>query len=179
MKKIFLSAFVLSFTIFSYAQVTQTTETHSGDTTKKVNNSQVHPITTPAPAAKPAPQKPAPVVKEIDPEIKELMTVRDTAKAALRAKTSENRKDMNHYDRMYNKNKTWKEQEKAAKKDKKTDKADELGEKISLTTDSLKELDMKMKDDKKELSRLQKELDKAEVDLEKAKERIAKEKKKK
>jgi chromosome segregation ATPase len=165
MKRILFPLLVFSFAVVCNAQ--DSTKTH------------LYKVEGQTKAEPPVPKKPAPAVKEIDPEIKELMTVRDTAKAALRVKVQENRKDMNHYDRMYNKNKTWKDQMKTAQKEKKTDKADELKEKVELTTDSIKELDSKLKADKKEIAQLQKDLDKAEVDLEKAKERIAKEKRKK
>jgi hypothetical protein len=123
-------------------------------------------------------QQPKPV-KEIDPEIKEKQTERDTAKAVLRVKTLEHTKDMNRYDRLYNTNKTLKEKLKVATKEKKTEKAEALEEKVTAYSDTLKELDMKIKSDKKELATLETDLEKAEKALKATKERIAKEKAKK
>src|SRR4051812_20681681 len=76
MKKIILASLVLLVTASCYAQ--------QATSTKEVMNKL-----TVQPAPKPElKQQPKPV-KEIDPEIKELMVTRDTAKSEVRVKTQE------------------------------------------------------------------------------------------
>ncbi len=116
--------------------------------------------------------------KEVDPEIKELQIARDTAKAMVKIKNSENSKDLNRFDKLQNEKLKLKDQLSAAKKAKKTDKMETIQEKITENLDAIKELDLKLKADNKELDRLDKELKNAEKALQKAKERKAKEKEK-
>jgi predicted RNase H-like nuclease len=116
--------------------------------------------------------------KEVDPEIKELQMARDTIKATLKIKNSENTKDYNKRDKLINEKAKLRDQLSAAKKAKKTDKVDTIQEKITENMDAIKELDLKLKEDNKELDKLDKDLKNAERELQRAKDRIAKEKKK-
>jgi hypothetical protein len=117
--------------------------------------------------------------KEIDPEIKELMIARDTAKAMVKIKNSENLKDLSRSDKLIGEKAKLKDQLSTAKKAKKTDKVEAIQEKITENLEAIKELDLKLKEDNKEMDRLDKELKNAEKALQKAKDMKAKEKAKK
>ena len=116
--------------------------------------------------------------KEIDPEIKELMIARDTAKAMVKIKNSENLKNLSRFDKLQGEKAKLKDQFSSAKKAKKTDKMEALQEKMTENQDAIKELDAQLKEDNKEMDRLDKELKSAEKALQKAKDMKAKEKEK-
>jgi hypothetical protein len=117
-------------------------------------------------------------VKQVSPEVKELQSQRDTAKAIFKSKVTENSKDVKHYDKIRNNNAMLKEKLAAAKKAKNIEKQDDIQEKINLNTDSLKELNLKIKEDEKEIAKLEKEMEKAEKALKEQKEKEIKEKSK-
>jgi hypothetical protein len=117
-------------------------------------------------------------VKEVSPEVKELQSQRDTAKAQFKSKVAENSKDVKHYDKIRNNNAVLKEKLAAAKKAKNVEKQVEIQEKINLNTDSLKDLNLKIKGDEKEIAKLEKEMEKAEKALKEQKEKEAKDKSK-
>jgi hypothetical protein len=122
-------------------------------------------------------QQPKPV-KEVSPEVKELQSQRDTAKAIFKSKVAVNSKDVKHYDKIRNNNAVLKEKLAAAKKAKNIEKQDDIQEKINLNTDPLKELNLKIKEDEKEIAKLEKEMEKAEKALKEQKEKEVKEKSK-
>ncbi len=117
--------------------------------------------------------------KEVDPEIKELKEARDTAKAMVKIKNSENTKDLSKYDKLVAEKAKLKDQFATAKKAKKTDKMDTIQEKITENLQAIKDMDLQLKAESKELDQLDKDLKNAEKALQKAKDRIAKEKAKK
>ena len=121
-------------------------------------------------------QQPKAQVKEVSPEITQLKAQRDTLKSQLRVARVEHKKNISHYDKMDNSIKMLKEKIKTAKKAKNDEKMDALQEKLTLTTDSLKELNTMLKEEGKALVTLEKDNDDSEKALEKQKEKEQKEK---
>lgn len=112
-------------------------------------------------------------------EVKELQMARDTAKAALKAKTLENKKNNSRFDKMQNDKNKFKTQLSTAKKAKKSDKVEEIQGKIEENKQNIKDLDAQLKAEDKEIAQLEKELKNAEKALKAAKEKVLKEKAKK
>ena len=121
-------------------------------------------------------QQPKTTTKEASPEITELKAKRDTLKAQLRVARVEHKRNISHYDKMANSIQMLKEKMKTAKKAKDNEKMEALQEKLTLTTDSLKELNVQLKDEAKALSTLEKDYDDSEKALEKQKDIEMKEK---
>ena len=120
--------------------------------------------------------KPLKSEKKEDGSTVEMKVEIDSAKIQLRRTNQENTKDINRLIKLENSNKSLKEQLKAAKKAKKSEKAEAIQTKITDNTQTLKELDAKIKLGEKEIDRLEKVLKNAEKAFKTSKENEAKEK---